>query len=222
MPILVATDREVVVIDVERRHLRAGARNQRPPHVPRCGRAGSRAGVVWHPPGRRVQERRWRTVLAVSRPCGPADYGRRCEPGRAGRRVGGHRAERSVALGGRWRYVGADQPLGDIVLVVGMVLSAETGHSSRSLDCVPPARTRTTLGRDRGRRARVHDRRRPHMARPRHWWTVGHPRARRSSQRSRYPARLRGRWIFRERRCRRDVALAEHGSRGRLLAQRGD
>jgi hypothetical protein len=45
--------------------------------------------------------------------------------------------ERSVALSGRWNYVGADQPIGDIVLVVGVVLSAETGHSSCSLDRVP-------------------------------------------------------------------------------------
>ena len=52
--------------------------------------------------------------------------------------------------------------------------SAETGHSSRSLNLVPPTRTGTTLGRDRGRRARVRDRWRPHLARPRPRRTVGH------------------------------------------------
>jgi len=55
-----------------------------------------------------------------------------------------------VALNGRWYYVGADQPLGDIVLVVAVVFSAETGHSSRSLDRMPPARSGSTVGRDRG------------------------------------------------------------------------
>ena len=141
MPILVATDREVVVIDVERRHLRVGARNQRPSYLPRCGRARSRTGVVWDPPGRRVQDRRWRTVLAVV--------------GLAGRlimAIAASPVERDVVWVGTepsevWRsadagdYVEADQPLGDIVFVVGVVVSAETGHSSRSLDRVPPART---------------------------------------------------------------------------------
>ena len=126
---------------------------------------------------------------------------------------------RSADAGNTWEQTSRLETLS---VVVGMVVSAETGHSSRSLDRVPPARTGTTLGRDRGRRARVHDRWRPHLARPRAWWTVGHPRARHSPQGSRYAARLRGRRIFRERRCRRDVALAQRRSRGRLLAQRGD
>jgi hypothetical protein len=52
MSILVATDREVVVIDVERG-------TSAPAHgiVDRSGPAGSRARVVWHPPERPVQER---------------------------------------------------------------------------------------------------------------------------------------------------------------------
>ena len=90
MPILVATDREVIVIDVERSTPPVGAGNQRPSYLPRCGRPRLRTGVVWDPAGRRVQNRRWRTVLVVSRPCGPADYGHRREPRRAGCRVGGH------------------------------------------------------------------------------------------------------------------------------------
>jgi hypothetical protein len=96
------------------------------------------------------------------------------------------------------------------------------GHAPRSLDRVPPARTGTTLGCDRGRRARVHSRGWPHLARPRHGWFLGHPRTRGSPRRSGYLARVGRRCLFRKRRCRGNVALAEHGSRGRLLAQRGD
>jgi hypothetical protein len=127
-----------------------------------------------------------------------------------------------VALSERGEDLGADQQAGDIGLVLRMVLSAETGHASRALDRVPPTRPDTPLGRDRGWRARVHDRRRPDLARPRSWWTVGHARARRSPQGSRHAARLGWRWVFRERRRRCHVALAEHGSRRRIPAQRSD
>lgn len=58
--------------------------------------------------------------------------------------------EPSEVLRRRWDYVGADRQVGDTVLVVGMVLSAETGHSSRSVDRVSPAEPGTAVGRDRG------------------------------------------------------------------------
>ena len=109
MQILVATDREVLVIDVERGTSAPARGIGDRPYVPGSGRAGSRACMVWHPPWRRVQERRWRKVLATDRSRGPADYGRRCELRGAGRRVGRHRAERSVALRGCREFLGANQ-----------------------------------------------------------------------------------------------------------------
>jgi hypothetical protein len=57
MRMLVATDREVVVVDVERG---AAAPAHGIGHRPTCLTADPLvpwAGVVWHPPGRCVQER---------------------------------------------------------------------------------------------------------------------------------------------------------------------
>ena len=54
------------------------------------------------------------------------------------------RNQGSAALGECGYDLGADEPIGDLALVVGMVLSAETGDSSRSLDRVPPARSVAT------------------------------------------------------------------------------
>ena len=218
---LVATDREVVVIDVERG---ASALTHGISDRPTClaadplvrGRAWCgthRGGVFRSDDGGRSWQSvglAGRLIMAVTASPAARDVVW----------VGTEPSEvwRSVDAG---HYVGADQPTGDTILVVGMVLSAETRYTSRSLDCVPPAGAGTTLGRDRGRRARVHDRWWPHLARPRSWWTVGHSRTRHSPQRSRYSTRLRWRWIFRERRRRCDVALAPRRSRGRLLAERG-
>ena len=94
-------------------------------------------------------------------------------------------------------------------------------HHVRSIAC-HPFESGPTLGRNRGRRPGIHNRWWAHLARPSSGWTVGRLRARHSSPGSRHPARLRRRWIFRERRCRRHVALTERRSRGRLLAQRGN
>jgi hypothetical protein len=119
-----------------------------------------------------------------------------------------HRAEPGLVFKGRRGHLGADHQAGDAALVVRMVISAETGYSSRSLDCVSPARIGTTVDRDRGWSPRVHNRRRSHMERPSGRRTMGHPRTRHSQQRARHTARLRRRWILRESRCRRDLALA--------------
>ena len=114
MPILVATDREVVVIDVER-DARAPAHGigDRPTCLAADalftdGRGVALTGTACS--GAMMAARSWRS----GRPGGPADHGHRCEPRRAGRRVGRHRAERSVALGETpGTHVAADQPIGD-------------------------------------------------------------------------------------------------------------
>jgi len=77
----------------------------------------------------------------------------------------------------------------------------------RSLTAVPAAHRRWLEAQRRGRRGGWRIRR-----------GLG-ARVGRSSRRTRYAARLCGRRIIRERRPRRDVAFAEHRSRGRLLAQ---
>ena len=148
MLMLVATDREVVVIDVERGTAApAHGIGDRPTCLTADPLVHGRAWCGTHRSGVfRTDDggRSWQSVGLA----GAADYGHYREPVGAGRGLGRHRAERSVALRGRWEHVGADQQVGDAVVVVRMVLSAETGYSSRSLDCVPPARTGTTLGRD--------------------------------------------------------------------------
>jgi hypothetical protein len=141
MPILVATHREVVVIDVERgTSVSARGIGDRPTCLAADALVHGRAWCGTHRDGV-VRTDDGGPVLAVSRSRRPADYGHRREPGRARRRLGGHGTGRSVAFGGRWYYVGADEPTGDIAVGLGMVVSAETGHASRSLDRVPPART---------------------------------------------------------------------------------
>jgi hypothetical protein len=57
MLILVATDREVVVIDVERGAAAPAHGLGDRPTCPTANPLVHGAGVVWHPPGRRVQER---------------------------------------------------------------------------------------------------------------------------------------------------------------------
>ena len=183
MPILVATDREVVLMNVDR-----GA------STPAHGIGGRPTCLSADP---LVQGRAW---------CGTNRNG-------VFRTDDGGRSWQSVGLAGPLIMAVSASPIDRDVVWVGTepsavwrsedagttwVLSAETGYSSRSLDCVSSARSGTTVGRDRGRSARVHDRWWPHMERPRTGWTMGHPRTRRSSQGSRYTARRgRGR-IFRE------------------------
>src|SRR5262245_16255287 len=123
--------------------------------------------MVWHSPIWRVQKRRWWKVLAVARALGSVDHGHPAESGDARHRLGRHRAKRSVANTRCWKDVGTDQSIGDAAVIADMVLSAETGYSSRSLDRVPPARAGTALGCDRSRRARVHGRWGSYVARPR-------------------------------------------------------
>jgi hypothetical protein len=70
MPILVATDPEVVVVDVDRcTSAMAHGIGDRPT----CLAAGPLVhGCAWLcAPGRRVQERWWRKVLAIGRPRSP-------------------------------------------------------------------------------------------------------------------------------------------------------
>ena len=222
MPILVATDREVVVIDVERgTSAPAHGLSDRPTCLAADALVPGRAWCGTHRDGVFRSDdagRSWRAVGLAGRlimaiaasPVEPDVVWVGTEPSEVWR---------SMDAGTTWEQTSRLETLSSSS---DMVFSAEAGHSSRALDRVPPARTRTTVGGNRGRRARIHARRRPHLARPRHRWSVGHPRARRSSQRTRYPARRCGRRILRERRRRRDVALTQHRSRRRLPAQRID
>ena len=135
MPILVATDREVVVIDVDRStSVSAHGIINRPTCLASDPLVHGRAWCGTHRDGVfRTDDsgRSWRSVGLTDR----LIMANR-EPRRAGCRLGGHRTGRSLALRGRWDYVGADEPIGDIGLVVNVVFSAETG-----LDRVPSART---------------------------------------------------------------------------------
>ena len=119
-------------------------------------------------------------VLAVGRPRGPADYGRHREPRGPGRGLDRHRAERSRRSGDAGN-TGADQQVGDAVVVVRMVLSAETGYSHvRWIACHPLEPERLWVAIEAGALVSTIDG--GHMERPRARWTMGHPRARHSSQ----------------------------------------
>src|SRR5262245_65548402 len=144
MSILVATERNVIVIDVEQ-----GTRS------PARGLADRPTCLIADP---LVQGRAW---------CGTHKGGlfRSDDGGGSWQAVGlrdrmimtviASPVERDVVWVGTepsevWRSEKAG------TLVFGMVLSAKARYAPRPLDRVPPNRVEAALGRDRGRRARVH------------------------------------------------------------------
>src|ERR671923_539426 len=178
MPILVATDGEVVVIDVERG---TSASVHGISDRPTClaadplvhGRVWSgthRGGVFSSDDGGRS----WQSVGLV---------------GRLIMAIAASPVERDVVWVGTepsevWRSTNAGATWEPTSRLETLPSSSEWSfpprpdtHHVRWIACHPVEPERLWVC-DRGWRARIHDRWRPHVARPRHWWSVGHPRAR--------------------------------------------
>ena len=182
MPILVATDGEVVVIDVERdASVSAHGISDRPTCLAADTLVHGRAWCGTHRDGVfRTDDggRSWRSVGVAGRPM-MAIAASPVEPDVVW--VGTEPSEvwRSADAGTTWEQTSRLETLPSSS--TWSFPPRPDTHHVRWIACHPLG-SGTTLGGDRGRRARVHDRWRPHLARSRCWWTVGHSRAGRSPQ----------------------------------------